>query len=55
MRCRELVDRHGCDNYSDCENEIDGPGANLVLNSFVSLNNVGTLHPSRYGLWLTSN
>ncbi|KAL6351859.1 hypothetical protein LRP88_14669 [Fusarium phalaenopsidis] len=40
MRCRELVDRNGCDNYSDCENESDGPGANLVLNSFVSLNNV---------------
>ncbi|UPL00339.1 hypothetical protein LCI18_011273 [Fusarium solani-melongenae] len=39
MRCRELVDRNGCYNYSDCENECDGPGTNLVLNSFVALNN----------------
>lgn len=42
MRCRKLVERNGCDNYSDCENESDGPDANLVLNSSVSLNNVGS-------------
>ncbi|RSM14714.1 hypothetical protein CDV31_005296 [Fusarium ambrosium] len=39
MGCRELVDRNGCGNYSDCENESDGPGANLLLNLCVSLNN----------------
>ncbi|KAM0544350.1 hypothetical protein ACHAPJ_011886 [Fusarium lateritium] len=39
MRCRELVDRNGCDSFFDCETQSDGPGGNLVLNSFVALNN----------------
>ncbi|KAF4464677.1 Glucan endo-13-alpha-glucosidase agn1 [Fusarium albosuccineum] len=40
MRCRELVDRNGCDSFFDCETQSDGPGGNMVLNSFVSLNNI---------------